>query len=138
MSMRPSHQRVARERALPKHAFDAVSGLTANRAVNRQTRERYATLARRLPALLQSAGLGQSVAFLISKSKPDSAEVYLLDHLGRWLLRRQSPNAVSGRELMRAIVDAEPAAYRRMTREAASLAGWLKRFVTGLIGEIDE
>lgn len=137
MSTRTSRQAL-RERALPGHAFSSVDDLVRDGRVSHRVEERYAALARRLPALLQSAGLGQTVAFLVSKSSPDSAEVHLLNHLGLWLLRKQTPKSVSGRDLMRAILNAEPGAYRRMTREASTLADWLKRFATGLVGEIDE
>lgn len=123
-----------RERALPHHAFQAVSAL-AN--ASQPVQERYANLARRLPSLLQSAGLGQAVAFLLGKagSDPQSADGRLLSHMADWLLRgtNRDPRGQAGRELMQAILDADPGDYRRMSRDAATLADWLKRFAEGLL-----
>ncbi len=130
-----------RARALPKYAFEAVQQLVNDDNTTSKVRGRYATLARRLPALLQSAGLGQSVAFLLSRMDSDGrpASRKLLEHLGGWLLRDPIPykNLVTGKQLMRAILDAQPSTYRHMSREAAYLADWLKRFATGLIAEVE-
>lgn len=94
--------------------------------------DRYTTLVRKLPSYLQGSGLGQTFAFLHSKSQGresprQSAEAVLLRQLGDYLARYlgQAP----AQEPMALILRLDPAEYRRATRELMLLAEWMKRFV---------
>ncbi|MBK8230639.1 MAG: type III-B CRISPR module-associated protein Cmr5 [Candidatus Eisenbacteria bacterium] len=101
----------------------------------------YAIQARKLPARIQTNGLGQTLAFLYSKSKGDKSErkgdkgeTLLLIHLGE----RIKPLLQSDRDLsdpdkiMHALVHMTPDEYRRCTHELMVSAEWLKRFADGL------
>jgi CRISPR-associated protein Cmr5 len=107
-------------------------------------KDRYATLARKLPSYLQVSGLGQTMAFLYAKAKSGGAEGgekdqgdraagTLLKQLHSYLLERikkprQDENA------MGLVVGLDPSEYRRATQELMQMADWLKRFAEGRLG----
>lgn len=87
--------------------------------------ERYANLARKLPSYLKTSGLGQTMAFLFSKSKgSDKGSEGLLF---RQMMERLVPGAKN--LSMDGIVDLSAVRYREATREALAMAEWLRRFV---------
>jgi len=81
---------------------------------------RYGPQARRLPTLIQTNGLGQTVAFL--KSKPDNRAMQeLYSHLSSWVMGGDG-------DLLSAITQWSSDQYRRATAEALAYALWLRRF----------
>ena len=114
-----------------------------NEANNRgKVTANYAIQVRKLPARIQTNGLGQTLAFLYSKGKHqgDKGETVLLLHLGE----RIKPLLQSDRDLsqvdqiMKALVDMTPDEYRRCTHELMVSAEWLKRFADGLFDQGSE
>ncbi len=91
----------------------------------------YGQLARATAALVQLHGLGQTLAFLVSKrpDKPNdvNAHLQLARNLSRWVSKQ-----VLGQELddLREWIvrQASVAEYRRATLEALAYLTWLKRF----------
>ncbi|MCK6530090.1 type III-B CRISPR module-associated protein Cmr5 [Myxococcota bacterium] len=100
-------------------------------------REEYAGLALKLPALLQTSGLGQTMALLFAKGgggKEGSGNrayrtMYL--QLQAWLRARMRWR--EDQEAMERIVACSPEAYRQATREVAAVSEWIKRFAKGRI-----
>jgi len=90
--------------------------------------KRYGTLARKLPSLVLTNGLGQTLAFLKSKGysqgtpKPDAAEALIYKHLCGHLLTSKDS------DLLDTIMGENSLEYRYHTAEALAFAGWLKRF----------
>lgn len=108
----------------------------------RGDRSRYGTLARKLPSLLQTSGLGQTLAFLFAKAGGNAkkAEGLLFEQLTTHLRKRLGRPPATGQSLdlgMQLVLDLEPAEYRRATAEAFAAAEWLKRFVEGRIEDED-
>jgi len=104
------------------YAWDAVYGLTEG------WRE-YRDLVRKLPAMIQANGLGQTLAFLMT----NASKRVLYRHLEAWLCQRAPapvypPDAGARPDLMRALSQGDSLTLRRATREAQALAVWLKRF----------
>lgn len=113
-----------------------------NEAEQLAKRDRYGTLARKLPSYLQVSGLGQTLAFLygrgFARGKPDeqSAEGLLLKQIGAYLQDFcKRPRVV---DPMETLLSLRPAEYRAATRELVAIAEWLKRFAEGRLGEEDE
>lgn len=94
-------------------------------------KDRYATLARKLPSYLQVSGLGQTMAFLYAKSNNPGAERTLCEQLGGYLLRKLGRG---DKDVMELIVKLDPGDYRRATQELMQVADWLKRFAEGRLG----
>lgn len=89
----------------------------------------YARLCRDLPTMFLQNGLGQSLAFLRSKS--DAAGSLYRDISG-WLI--QERRIYAGGDLIEAVMEGNRNDYMAAQEEALELAGWLKRFADALIG----
>jgi len=91
----------------------------------------YSSLARKVPMLVLTNGLGQTLAFLKAKGKNDPADEHtvLFRQLSRWVLDQIAPNtSASIPDLLHWILENDSAAYRRATTEALAFLNWLKRF----------
>lgn len=136
----PSGQRIVAKDAGRFRAKVAWGWVTAAEArfPKEKERKRYGTLARKLPTYLQVSGLGQTLAFLFSKGErdKDKPESLLLSQLSDHLRSRLSPPPTG--EIMSAILELSPAAYRTATREALAIADWLKRFAEGRLDAEEE
>lgn len=86
----------------------------------------YARFAKRFPALLQSSGLCQAIAF--ARAKAERAQLCYIEHLAATM---GLPGAESLEQASRTVGRAE---YLRLTREAFAAAGWLARYSEALIG----
>lgn len=101
--------------------------------------EGYATLARKLPSMLQVSGLGQTLAYLYGKgyeggrANLGKAEGRLLDQLGGYL--QETQKRPQGGDPMETLLSLTPAEYRASTREIAAVVEWLKRFAEGQLAK---
>ncbi|MBC7248559.1 MAG: type III-B CRISPR module-associated protein Cmr5 [Actinobacteria bacterium] len=96
----------------------------------------YKSYVKKLPVMIKTNGLGQTLAFVKSKrSKDEGKNAYdmIYEQLGDWL--RKCPNSViqSGNDLVKSIIDLDSKDYRVATAEALSLLNWLRRFADGII-----
>ncbi len=87
-------------------------------------KKKYGSLARRVPMLVLTNGLGQTLAFLRAKGNEHTT---LLEHLSTWTMSQVAPGA-SERDLLTWVLNNDSAAYRRATAEALAYLTWLKRF----------
>lgn len=92
----------------------------------------YARLCRDLPAMLLQNGLGQSLAFLRSKRKENTADKLYGDISG-WLIEKR--RIYAGDDLIEAVINGDRSEYMAAQEEALELSGWLKRFADALIGK---
>ena len=84
----------------------------------------YRTIALKVPSLILTNGLGQTLAFL--RSKPDRPHFQMLyRHLVNWIGRKVNED---GDFLVWLVNDATSQQYRLATMEALALLQWLKRF----------
>ncbi|MFZ4657659.1 MAG: type III-B CRISPR module-associated protein Cmr5 [Caldilineaceae bacterium] len=91
-------------------------------------KKKYGTLARKLPAMIQSNGLGQTLAFLRAKGGKKSKDAHNLiaDHLGHWVKNQLKTN--HDQDLLTWIIQQSSDDYRRATTESIAFAIWLRRF----------
>lgn len=89
----------------------------------------YGSLARGLPALIQTNGLGQALAFLCAKGKNDPAkhQSVIYKHLSDWVCSRMRREKKPD-DLLEWIITQDSGMYRQATREALAYALWLRRF----------
>ncbi len=132
MTKRPS-KRVedARVRRV-KWAWDSVD------AACERKRAEYLTEARKLPARLLGSGLGQTMAYLYSKTKREDESRSVGRSLLFHHLRRRVADTLGRSEdsldCMAAIVGLSATEYRRLSREMLASSEWLKRFADGRLG----
>jgi CRISPR-associated protein Cmr5 len=115
---------MSRERTRPLQTFKQVE--TVRDKHPEADKQRYATLAYSLPVLLRTAGLAQSVAFLVSRD--GNGGKLLASHLAE---RLELPtDAVKTFE---AVAKAPTIKYLAMTAEALSCADWYVRHVQAVL-----
>jgi CRISPR-associated protein Cmr5 len=93
----------------------------------------YDSWVKKVPVLILTNGLGQTVAFL--KSKKDEEKQLLYEHLSEWLTSEVawSPQAQQRSDLIDRLIHESSQNYRRATVEALSFLNWLKRFADALL-----
>jgi CRISPR-associated protein Cmr5 len=96
-------------------------------------KKKYGSLARRVPMLVLTNGLGQTLAYLRSKGKDESNEHNVLfRHLSDWTMSQVAPNE-RDQDLLAWVLNNDSAAYRRATAEALTYLTWLKRFAEAVL-----
>jgi CRISPR-associated protein Cmr5 len=90
----------------------------------------YVSLVRGASATILSCGLGQTIAFYVSKAKKDKEYDLLTTHLAQWVLgNREKPDkSKNGTHLLQEIINNDSDRYRELTSEALAYLVWLKRF----------
>jgi CRISPR-associated protein Cmr5 len=83
--------------------------------------------------LVLTNGLGQTLAFL--KSKSDHEKELLYEHLSVWLLAQMtwSPQTQQKTDLLERLIHESSATYRRATIETLAFLNWLKRFADAFL-----
>lgn len=118
---------VSKEQERAKKAWDLVSN------IKNDTIEKYAALAKSAPVMILTNGLGQTLAFFISKGK--SKEYSLLySHLNEWLSDNVvwTENQDIDDSLIERVIHEKSQGYRMATEEALAFLAWAKRFATAL------
>ncbi len=123
--MQQSHQQTL-DQQRAKRAWDDIQSV-ANRLDD--FRKKYGSLARKVPMLVLTNGLGQTLAFLRSKGKDDQSDEHnvLFRHLSAWTISQVASNT-SNESLLEWVLTQDSATYRRATTEALAYLIWLKRF----------
>lgn len=107
-------------------AWEQISELTKSNQLD----EEFISAANGAASLIQSAGLGQAVAFWLAKGK--RAPLKLTDFLAQWLLKAQNSNVRDtnkrGKDLMQTIIEIDSMDYRLLVTEAMAYLNWVKRF----------
>ena len=122
-------------------AFKVVQG------VSDSLKKEYKSTAKKLPVLIKTNGLGQTLAFLKSKGgkidkktgkKTINAHDKLYEHIGTWLQTEDVKGLVDAGELVEQVINLESHAYRQVTVETLALLNWMRRFVDGLMKDVEE
>ncbi|HEY9786346.1 MAG TPA: type III-B CRISPR module-associated protein Cmr5 [Candidatus Obscuribacterales bacterium] len=101
---------------------------------------RYGAVAKKFPALVLTNGLGQALAFLRAKNKPQHRAFY--KHVSSWVTA-QTYGIEGDDKLLERLIGAAPGyesssdIYRRATTETLAFINWLKRFAEAEL-EIEE
>lgn len=95
----------------------------------------YRSYARKIPTMILTNGLGQTLAFIRSKGKKEEAYKRLYEQITNYLksentTRIRMPD--SENDLMRWVVSQDSLQYRYITQEVIAFLNWLKRFAEGM------
>lgn len=95
----------------------------------------YKSYVKKLPILVKTNGLGQTLAFYKSKAKDKKNNTYALIYkqIGEWLKQNGNIDLKEGDDLVQIIIQLETPIYRAITIELIAFAKWLSRFADGLI-----
>ncbi len=114
-------------------AWSLVNDIPANEI------DGYASLVNSIPVMIITNGLGQTLAFLISKKKEIKYRL-IYEHLNNWLSNNiiwtQSEDVTD--DLIDRVIHENSQVYRMATEEALAFIAWVKRFATALSKEVSQ
>lgn len=118
-----------RSQKLAQAAFPRIQSRQSG--LNDKKFQEYASFAKKFPALIHTCGLAQAVAFAVAKKESD----YVAD-LAEVLRAAGHPEITDQESLEHHARTQGLGDYLRLSRDAISAAGWLKRYVEA-VGEGD-
>ncbi len=131
--MSGKNHRVKIENGRAAYAFDAVY-----EAVNKPSikSSEYRSYVKKLPAMIQVNGLGQTLAFCYSKG---GAYKEIYDQIYGWLLKN-NPKLFpeKNEEFVKAVINKNSSEYRVITMEVLALLNWMRRFAEGMVKQEKE
>jgi len=121
-----------KEQEMAKYAWEEV-----NSVKDKSWAKEYRSIVLKAPSLILACGLGQTLAFLLSKAegKMENAHGALYAQISKWTAKE-----VYQREgdLLQLVMEGDAHKYRLATMEVLSLLGWIKRFTEALIERGEE
>ena len=121
------------EQGRAKYAFEAVNGVSDNGS--NDLKKKYKSAAKKVPVLIKTNGLGQSLAFM--KKRNDGYDK-LYEQIGNWLQAEDAKQLVQQGELVEQVIQLKTPDYRQVTVETLALLNWIRRFVDGLMKDVEE
>ncbi|PRR79327.1 type III-B CRISPR module-associated protein Cmr5 [Clostridium luticellarii] len=110
-----------------------------------KTQEKYKTLAKKIPVMVQKNGLMNTLAFIFSKHDKEEYEK-VFDQIREWsiknprtedieVLKNLNINVKNDKYIgyLKAVYGLSPKEYRLLTKEIIILFSWIKRFADGSI-----
>ncbi len=112
-----------------QRANQAWSDIQSIAGCSEDFKKKYGSLARRVPMLVLTNGLGQTLAFLKAKGKNDQNDEHsvLFRHLSDWTMAQVAPGS-GNPDLLQWVLNNDSTAYRQATTEVLAYLVWLKRF----------
>ena len=107
----------------------------------------YRGYIKKIPVLIQTNGLGNTLAFIISKGnanntkKKNNAYDLIYEQITQWLRTKESGYELwpENKGLLEFVISMPSTPYRQITYEVLALLNWLRRLAEGMIeGDDDE
>ena len=121
------------EQGRAKFAYDEVKAVAD--ANDDAMKKKYKSGAKKLPVLIKTNGLGQTLAFI---KKRDAGNEKLYDMIGEWLGHKHLIELGENIDMVDVVISKPSNEYRRMTTETLALLNWVRRFVDGLMPNVKE
>lgn len=115
------------EKGRAAYAYKQVSLYFGSKSAKQQ--KDYRSYLKKLPAMVQMNGLGQTFAFYSSQGGT-YREIY--NQISSWLAE-QYEEAFSDKEAVEVVISMNSGDYRTITVEVIALSNWMRRFADGLI-----
>jgi len=127
------------EKGRAEFAYEKVKEVLSQ---DKKIQKEYRSYVKRLPQMILSNGLGQTIAFVFSKkAKKDQFNAYnfVYNHISQYL---ESENTTrikkdKSKPLEEWVISLNSLSYRYATEEVLAFLNWLRRFADGMI-ETDE
>lgn len=107
-----------------KRAASAWKQIAEVEKLPEKTRKEYGSLVRGLPAMIQTDGLGATLAFMNAKAKEKEHHRKAYQHLAAWVVNEMGASG----DLLQWLIGRGSSEYRQATAEALAYLHWLKRF----------
>jgi len=124
------------EKGRAEFAYRCVEEVIDKYNKDKELLKKYRSYSRKLPSMILSNGLGQTLSFI--KAKDEKAYEILYEQLTKYIksnntVRIQMPSDKS--DLTEWVISCNSEKYRYITQELLAFLNWLKRFAEGLIEE---
>jgi CRISPR-associated protein Cmr5 len=112
---------------------------------NSKKQKEYKSYARKIPTMILSNGLGQTLAFVKAKSEKGNAYDLIYKQLTEYIESENTiritpedkKELIEKNDLVEWVISCDSSKYRYITQEILAFLNWLKRFAEGLI-EVEE
>lgn len=121
------------EQGRAKFAYDCVNEIVQNS--DEDLKKKYKSGAKKLPVLIKTNGLGQTLAFI---NQRDDGNIKLYGMIGEWLHCKKLVELNRNVDLVNAVINKPSNEYRRITTETLALLNWVRRFVDGLMKDVED
>ncbi len=108
-----------------EYAVDAYNRVKTVKLLSKPERDRYGSMAHKLPILIRTAGLAQALAFVIARGKGEHKR--LLKDLALTLKQQ------NGENLAETAMNAALSEYIYLTQQALAALLWYKRFAQSVL-----
>lgn len=101
---------------------------------DKKTKKEYRSYIRKIPHMILSNGLGQTLAFVYAKKEDAYNLIYT--QLTQYLksdIPARIKMAHDNKDLLEWVISCNSEAYRYITQEVLAFLSWLKRFAEGMI-----
>ncbi|KUO70795.1 MAG: hypothetical protein APF81_12740 [Desulfosporosinus sp. BRH_c37] len=127
--------RLGIENGRAKYAFETVDEFVSNNRQQDKRLKEYRSYVKKLPAMIQVNGLGQTLAFCFAKGD-QYRELY--NQIEGWVKEKQPElltrySEANEMEFVQIVVSMNSNDYRIVSREVLALLDWMRRFADGLI-----
>ena len=109
--------------------------------LDEKKKKEYRSYSKKIPTMILSNGLGQTLAFVKAKAKDGNAYEILYQQMTDYLKSEHSTRIKmpsDKTDLVEWVISIESPKYRFVTTELLAFLNWLKRFAEGLIEEEGE
>jgi CRISPR-associated protein Cmr5 len=128
------------EKGRAEFAYKCVEEAIKTFKEDSKKQKEYKSYTRKIPTMILSNGLGQTLAFVKAKSEKGNAYDLIYSQLTEYMKSshtariqmRQNEN-----DLVEWVISCDSSEYRYITQEILAFLNWLKRFAEGLI-EVEE
>ena len=112
-------------------ALEQVSKVAKNNDLSREAKQKYKGQVKKIPVLMQTNGLGNTLAFMCSKEEYEP----LYKQLQEWLRKPENPYKVLSKDdkLLEFVISQPSPVYRHVTKELIAVLTWMKRLADSLI-----
>lgn len=114
-----------RDQEYAQKIYEQVTAI--DREASEDDKKKYGTMALKLPVMVRTAGLVQSIAFVQARNKEGTFPRKLLDHVAE----TTGHGSVNG--LFQAAQRAELAEYMLLTQQVMDVLRWYKRFAQSVL-----
>lgn len=111
-----------------EHSFAALNKFEGNK----NDKDEMRSYIKKMPMLIKTNGLGQTLAFYFSKGKKDQHNK-ILDILADYFSKNKLLTVRDAKSLMGEVVKINANEYRLITNETIAYLNWLRRFADGLL-----
>jgi len=122
------------ERGRAEFAYRCVKDAT--KQIDGKKQEEYHAYSRKIPTMIITNGLGQTLAFVKARAKTGNAYELLYNQMSDYL-KSESTTRIkmpSDRgELVEWVVSCNSSKYRFITQELLAFLNWLRKFAEGMI-----